>query len=113
LKAFLRIIVEKETTDATISLVKDILFIYPKLAFQFESEIYWKDDRLSLIEGFIETQTPLSIESWENFFKELIGVFVISDDGDFIELAHYAYSDNICINHEKFAVLNIPKTLIS
>jgi hypothetical protein len=113
LKAFLRIIVAKETTDATISLVKDILFIYPKLAFQFESEIYWKDDRLSLIEGFIETQTPLSIESWENFFKELIGVFVISDDGDFIELAHYAYSDNICINHEKFAVLNIPKTLIS
>lgn len=113
MKAFLRIIVAKEATDSTVSLIKDILFIYPKLSFQFESEIYWKDDRLSLIEGFIEAQTPLSIESWKNFFEELIGVFVISDDGDFMELSHYAYVDNICINHEKFAVLNIPKTLIS
>jgi hypothetical protein len=92
LKAFLRIIVAKETNDSTISLIKDILFIYPKLAFQFESEIYWKDDRLSLIEGFIDAKTPLSIESWKNFFKELTGDFLISDVKKTIKSTHKCYN---------------------
>ena len=67
---------------------------------------------LDLIECFIDTKIPLMRADWEKIFESLAGNFLVSDDGDFLELAHYSYADDIYKQSDIFVTLNIKKRFI-
>ena len=110
LSAYLRMIVAKE--KEVYHLLKETLSEYSELSFKYECDVYWKDERCFLIECYIEAKVPLKRSNWEKIFEALAGNFLVSDDGDFLELAYYSYADDIYKQSDIFVTLNIEKRFI-
>lgn len=113
--ATLRVIVHNNNRFKTLQMIKNIVSEYTFLSIaQLESEIYWKDEELSEIEVTISLKNKMSCDEFEGFFNKMFVTYIIQDDGQYTEFAHYNSTDLLkrAENDEYFAILRVPNRLM-
>lgn len=109
MSAHLRMIVSRKSSNTNLNVLLDKLQKSSFITFNYNKEIYWKDNQCEIIEVTIDCEVPLSESTWIGFLDGFSDNVSVSKDETYMEIALFSEISN---ENDVFITMYVPLEMI-